>query len=92
MTDILLNDSDDLEIINGDFATGESLTQDVSLILRLNQGELKEDPVLGPGLIRQINGTANKQKLKGLMRLHLERDGKSWDDLNDLINTTIKKH
>lgn len=54
-SDILLDDSDDLNIVNGDFVIGESTLQEVGIILRLNSGELRNDPVLAPNLIQLLH-------------------------------------
>lgn len=92
MKDILLDENDKLMFANGDFAVGDSLMQEVSSILRLNQGELKQDPILGPGLIRKINSNAKQDEITDLIKKHLARDGKDWNDLKQLITITTKQH
>lgn len=88
--DILLDDTDDLIIENGDFKIGESLTQDVGLIIRMNQGELKEDPLLGVNLIRMIKSSVDDEELQTKVKLHLQRDGKNYEELKDYI--TLKRN
>lgn len=83
--DILLDDNDDLIIENGDFKIGESLTQDVGLILRMNQGELKEDPLLGANLIQLIKSSVDNDELQTRVKLHLQRDGKDYEALKNYI-------
>lgn len=85
MKDILLDSNDDLLIVNGDFAIGESTDQEVGILLRLNPGELKEDPLLGPGLIRLIQSQASEADIKRLVKVHLARDGKSYEDMQQRI-------
>lgn len=86
MTDILLNiNDDDVTIANGDFAIGDSLDQEVGLILRMNKGELKEDPLLGTDLIRLINSNTSELEVKQLVKVQLARDGKSYDELKERI-------
>lgn len=85
MTDILLGDNDDVQILNGDFVVGESLDQEVGLILRLNKGELKEDPIMGCDLIRLIKSNITQPELKQIIKLQLARDGKSYDELKERI-------
>jgi len=89
--DILLDVNDDLLFKDGELEIGESLTQEVGIIARLNQGELKEDPLLGPNLITLMNSNASKAKIKQRMKLHLARDGKNYNDFRDLLtlNTVI---
>lgn len=85
MTDILLDENDELRIENGDFVIGESIDQEVSLILRMSKGELKEDPILGCDLLRLINSNITEVELKQIIKLQLARDGKSYDDLKERI-------
>ncbi|MRG45495.1 hypothetical protein GFS24_10235 [Chitinophaga sp. SYP-B3965] len=83
--DLLLDSEDDLQIINGDFVIGESLTQEVANILRLNQGELKFDPLLGPNMVSLINSNANAQEIETRVKLHLARDNKNFDEIKQLV-------
>ena len=85
MSDILLDENDDLLIRDGDFVIGQSQTQEVGLILRMNPGELKEDPLLGPALIRLIHSNASGADVKRITKLHLERDGKDYEQLKQQI-------
>ena len=89
MNDILLDSNDDLLFVNGDFALGESTDQEVGILLRLNPGELKEDPLLGPGLIRLIHSEATEADIKRLVKLHLARDGKSYEELQERIRLQL---
>ena len=90
--DILLDGNDDLLFKDGELVIGESLTQEVGIIVRLNQGELKEDPLLGPNLITLINSNASKAKIKQKVKIHLARDGKNYDDFRDLITLNAATH
>jgi hypothetical protein len=83
--DYLHTEESDLMIRNGDFAVGESTLQEVGIVLRLNPGELKSDPVLGPGLIRFIKSNAGDAVIRQKARLHLERDGKNYEQLKNQI-------
>jgi hypothetical protein len=85
-----LDDTDDIAIINGDFFVDESTLQEVGIILRLNSGELKSDPVLAPNLIQLVKAEANDQEFEERVRLFLKRDNKNYDDIKKLIN--IKNH
>lgn len=86
--DILLDEDNDMMINGGDLAVGDSDLQEVALLLGLSQGELKKDPVLGPGLTRKANAPMNMNKLQQLVRKHLERDGKDYDEVKKLIELT----
>ncbi|MBV7268366.1 hypothetical protein [Winogradskyella luteola] len=85
-TDFLLDENDDIIIANGDLLIGESLTQEVSLILRVNQGEFKNDPLIGANLIQLVKTNVSNSELKKRVKLHLQRDGKDYNQIKDFIN------
>jgi hypothetical protein len=86
--DILFDENGDLAITNGDFVIGESLDQEVAAILQMNKGDLKEYPILGPGLIRLVNSNTSAIELKQLIKSELKRDGKSYQELKERIQLT----
>lgn len=88
MKDILLI-NDDVAVLNGDFSLGESYTQEVACILKLNQGELKSDPILGPNLLRLINSNASQTELQTLIKINLARDGKDYTDVKEIMELKI---
>ncbi len=89
--DILLNQDNDLDFLNGDVVIGESLLQEVSIIARLQSGELKSDPILGPNLIQLIKSNSKQADIEQRLRIHLARDGKEYNELKQYIqvNGTI---
>ena len=89
MTDILLDNNDDLLIQNGDFVIEDSKWQEVGIIIRLNQGELKSDPVLGPSLIKKMKSNNSNLEIEEALRLHLKRDNKNYDELKNQIQLNI---
>ena len=89
--DILLDESDDLHIVDGDFVVGESVLQELGLMSRLNQGELKQDPILGMGLIRYKLKKVTALQLKRLLKINLIRDSKTYEEVKDLIELKAKK-
>lgn len=89
--DILLDSNDDLTFKDGDFAVGESLTQEVGIILRLNQGDLKSDPLLGPNLIQLEKGVEDTNEFQERVKIHLKRDGKNYNELKNRINMNFKR-
>lgn len=84
--DILLDQNDDLIIVGGDFAIDESYLQEVGIIIRLNTGELKSDPVLAPNLIQLIKAKAPQEEFEERIRIYLARDNKNFEDAKGLIN------
>jgi hypothetical protein len=89
-SDIMLDNTDDLQIVNGDFTFGESLLQEVGIIIRLHSGDLKSDPVLGPNLIQLIHTKKDEQEIEERLRLHLQRDNKSYDDVKKVLHLKLK--
>ena len=47
--DLLLGDDDDLDFVAGDLVAGDADSQDVGLILRTNQGDWRQSPLVGFG-------------------------------------------
>ncbi len=84
--DLLLNDENDIQIANGDFVIGESLTQEVALILKSSQGEWKNDPLTGANLIQLINSNVDETSLRKRVKLHLHRDNKDYNEIKEFIN------
>lgn len=74
--DILLDEDMEDKVVNGDFAIGDSTLDDCNIILKLNTGSLKSDPILGPNLIRMMNSNMSPTQIKQLIKLHLNRDNK----------------
>lgn len=87
--DILLDQGNDLLIINGDFAIGESELQEVGIILQMSQGEWKSDPMMGANLTTNIRGVQNDAKIKRHIEKQLELDGKSYDLIKDRLTQKI---
>lgn len=91
MEDVLLDANNDLRIENGDFVIGDSLDQEVAALLQLRQGELKEDPLLGPDLFRLIHTNATEAELKQAVKMHLARDGKDYEDLKERLKLKVNE-
>jgi hypothetical protein len=96
---ILLTTSFDLNIVvkklsNGQiktgFTLGSTIDQEVATVLKLNKGDLKEDPLLGPGLNKFIRGKLKTTDVEHLIRQQLSRVGIDFDDYKDKINANIK--
>jgi hypothetical protein len=90
MKDILLDSTNDLLILNGDFAVGESEMQEVGLILETMQGEWKENPVIGANLFQFMRSKADINAITARVKLHLELDDKEYADIKEKIQTRIK--
>lgn len=86
--DILLDN--DLQVVAGDFVTGESLLQEIGIILQMSQGELKSDPLIGANLTTMIRGVQNSEKMKRHVETQMELDDKSYDEIKDFLKTNIR--
>ena len=77
MQDFGIDSGNDLAIKNGDFTIVTSDLDHISDIIDFNQGELKEYPEIGVGIINYLNSTGKQQELNRKIRLMLESDG--WE-------------
>jgi len=80
MKGILLDENGDFLIkvkrgadgkITGGLVVGDNAVQCAGLVLQMNQGELKEDPIIGANLLRNMRGKLNRSKLKMMSIPHL---------------------
>ncbi|MNS21776.1 hypothetical protein D3C72_535460 [compost metagenome] len=85
MKGILLDENFDLMCSDGKLVMGDTTIQEVALIIGMNPGELKRDPVIGPGLTSKIRSTVRPSEIEDLLRLHLARDRKKFSDIKNLI-------
>ena len=89
MKDILVDEHNDLEIIAGDFSTGDSLLQEVGFILQSQQGNWKSDPLVGANMVELIKGKHNRTAVEKRIKIQLERDGKDYDAIKKLLKLNI---
>ena len=90
-SDILLSDNNELIIVDGDFSCGESSQQEVGLIVASNQGDWKQDVMVGVEIYKSINASttaSNKNSLVKRIKSQLEYDG--FESIN--INSTDLKN
>ncbi len=87
--DILLTSDNDLQILNGDFVIGESLMQEVGIILQMSQGDLKSDPLIGANLTTRIRGVKDNLKLQRHIETQLEMDDKDYDEIKEFLKINI---
>lgn len=72
--DILLDSDYTPVIISGDFAPGDDLLQQQRLLLATCQGEWKESPLVGCGVINSINDE-NPQNIIAEIKRQFKADG-----------------
>lgn len=89
--DVLLDNDGDLDFSNGDLIVGNSEMQEIGLILQSNQGDYKEDPIIGANLNRFIKGVQSNKGNRKQLAIALARDGKDFNRIKNKlqINGTI---
>ena len=100
MKGLLLDETGDLLIkvrrgtdgkITGGLVIGDNAVQCAGLVLQINQGELKEDPIVGTNLLQNIRGRLDRDKLKNEVKKALTRANMRIEDVKNeldiLINT-----
>ncbi|MEN5434086.1 hypothetical protein ABE545_10625 [Sphingobacterium faecium] len=86
---ILLGKDLDLQAHNGSLVVGDSTMQEVSIIIQMNQGEQKFFPALGANIIQLVRAKYSRFDIENRVRVHLELDGKSYDQIKGQIKTII---
>lgn len=71
---ILVDDTCDLIIENGDLKIGESDQQHVQFIFKARYGQFRQFPLVGVGIESYIKGSINAQALKREIKVQLEAD------------------
>jgi len=98
MKGILFNENNDLLIrvrrgtdgrITGGLVVGNNAVQCAGLVLQMNQGELKEDPIIGANLLRNIRGKLNRDKLKNEINTALVRANIRIEDVKNELDILI---
>lgn len=75
-------------IISG-MQIGDITDQVVALVLGMQQGELKEDPLLGASLTKYIRGKSSQSEIEQRIRLHLTRAGVNYREYINYIRLNI---
>lgn len=84
---ILLDENGDLKVIGKQLVVGDSEMQEVAIILEMSQGSLKSNPLLGADLIQLLKANASKADITRRTRIHLEKDGKNYNEIKNKIKT-----
>lgn len=82
--------TNDLKIENGHIAIGETLPQNEFLLLVMNKGELKEDPLVGVGISDMLNDN-DILGWKRKIRDGLKADGMKVEQISISSDGRIKK-
>ena len=84
----------DIEFDDGDIKQGDTLEQEIFIIMESDKGQFYQDIKIGVGLARQINANINKPQLKKRIKSALEYDNIMVQRINifnkdDLLNAGI---
>ncbi len=100
MKGILLDENNDLRInvkrnaqgkITGGLVIGSRKMQDAYLVLNMNQGDLKQDPLAGANLLRMIRSRASNEKIRKTIEIALRRVGVRYYEIKAQIELLINK-
>lgn len=73
--DIIVDNSENIVIRDGDFLVGPSDNQHVRHLFRANPGQYRVSPGIGIGIESALNGPLRPVAVESLIRVNLERDG-----------------
>ncbi len=76
--DFLNDENDDLLIVDGDLAFGDSEEQEVGLIIRTNPGDWRQSPLTGFGIGNRTRNEVNPTLFERDLDTQLRMDG--FDD------------
>lgn len=92
MTGILIDNDNDVvisvkkdasgKIISG-LAIGDTQMQDAYMILSLNQGDLKEDPIAGVNLTSLLRGKFDRGRIRSTIKIGFQRCGVDYDTVKE---------
>ncbi|MDR1155299.1 MAG: hypothetical protein LBL04_11380 [Bacteroidales bacterium] len=91
MKGILLDADNELMAVSGSLAVGDTAMQNACLVLGMNQGELKEDPVMGVNLPRFIRGRENRADIRRAVEIGLRRAGLELEDIKNEVQIIINR-
>ena len=86
---ILLTAENNLLIISRRLIVGDSRMQEVALILQMNQGEQKFEPVLGANLIQYSKTKVKNFDIESRVKIHLALDDKQYDQIKQQIKDNV---
>lgn len=86
--DILLDDTGDDLVVDGDFAVGDGRLDDCLILFSLNKGEIKDEPFLGPNAVRLMNNHRGGMILRKELSIALRMDSKEYKKL-EVVNGNI---
>jgi hypothetical protein len=84
--DLLLDlETGNLLVKNGDLVIGDSVLQEAITIMRANQGDYKQFPLVGCNLTEFTNAQGRTADIERIIRKQLEVDGISEADIKKIL-------
>ena len=80
--DIMLDDSNELIVKNGDFSIDSSDNQHVGIIFQAVKGEIRPNPSIGFGAKRYLKKIFKKSVFLRNLKVELEKDGYVDPEIN----------
>jgi hypothetical protein len=77
-------------MITSGFVISESTNQEAIMVLKLRQGELKEDPLLGCGLTKFMRGKYDESMIENRIRLHFTRTGIDYEGFKNKMDIQVR--
>jgi hypothetical protein len=76
-------------LITGGLVIGDNTDQCAAIALQMQQGELKEDPLIGAGLTKYMRGKFSQSEIDQRIRQHLTRAGINYNSYKQRISLNI---
>lgn len=86
---ILLSKTGTLLIKNKSVVVGDSELQEVAIILQMNQGEDKFNPIIGANLIQEKKTNKSRLSIERRVKTHLALDNKDFDLIKEKITINL---
>lgn len=76
-------------LITGGLVIGDNTDQCAAIAIQMQQGDLKEDPLIGAALTRYMRGKFSRSEIDQRIRLHLTRAGINYQNYKQRISLVI---
>lgn len=79
-------------LIAGGLVVGDNTDQCAAIVLQMQQGELKEDPLIGAALTRFIRSKYSQSEIEQRIRIHLTRAGINYQNYKQRITLNVNDY
>lgn len=78
-------------LITQGLVVGSCIDQEAFIVLKSRPGDIKEDPILGPGLTKYMRGKYRPYEAEQLIEQHFTRAGINFEDYKERLQKIINK-